>query len=162
MQKALNGGDGFKAVVTFLQRMRAIHVFDTEWDPAPEYDVLLRDLSAIGAPRVMIANIDVRMAGEAGQEINCTVLGQSARFTPKFMDDWTDLQSVLTGLNAALEAAGRYERFAALLSGDQNACVIVAHDGGLASLVETLGLPLDGHANTPIAIGMAAENHAGA
>jgi hypothetical protein len=160
MQKALNGGDGFKALVAFLQRMHAIHIFDTEWNPVSEYDVLLRDLSGMGAPRVTITDIDVQMAGEACHEVNCTVVDQPARFIPKFMGEWTDLQSVLTGLNAALEAAGRYERFAALLSGDTNACVIVAHDAGLASLAETLGLPLDAHANTPIAIGMAAENHA--
>lgn len=159
MQMALNTGDGFKAVTAFLERVRAVHTFDTEWDPVPDYEVLLRQLSRISAPRVTIEDIDVQMDGEACREVNCTVAGQPARFSPQFMGDWTDLEAVLKGLNEGLAAGGHSERFASLWSGDQSACVIVGHDSGLAGLAETLGLPLDVNANAPIAIGVAAEQH---
>ena len=162
MQMALNTGDGFKAVTAFLERVRAVHTFDTEWDPVPDYEVLLRQISRIGAPRATIEDIDVQMDGEACREVNCTVAGQPARFSPKFMDDWTDLEAVLRGLNEGLAAGERPERFVNLLSGDQNACVIIGHDSGLANLAETLGLPLDVNANAPIAIGVAAEHDAAA
>ena len=77
----------------------------------------------------------------------------------EYMGDWTDVQAVLTGLNAALEQAGRPERFANLYSGDQSAYVILGDGAGLASMVETCGLPLDADANAPLAIGMAAGDH---
>jgi hypothetical protein len=162
MQKALNRGDGFKAVTAFLQRMRAIYIFDTEWDPVPDYYELLYQLARLGAPRVTIGDVELRMDGEACREVTCDVLGQAARFSPQFMGDWTDLSAVLTGLNAALAAAGRSERFANLLTGDQNACVIIGDDDGLASLVETFGLPVDANGNAAIAIGVAAEHHTAA
>jgi hypothetical protein len=73
-----------------------------------------------------------------------------------------DLDAMLGGLNKALADAGRPERFADLCSGGQEACVIVGTAEGLADLVETLGLPLEHDANTAVAIGIAAEDHAAA
>jgi hypothetical protein len=46
-------------------------------------------------------------------------------------------------LNKAVGEADRPERFADFLSGGQAACVIVGTAGGLAELIETIGLPLD-------------------
>jgi hypothetical protein len=159
MQKALDTGDGFKAVTTFLQRMRAVYSFDTEWNPVPDYGQLLSELSRIGARRVTISDIQVELEGEVCREVNCRIAGHPARFNPSFMGDWTDLEAVLGGLNAGLAAAGRLERFANLNSGGQDAYVIIGHAAGLASLVKTLGLPLDPNVNAAIAVGIAAENH---
>jgi hypothetical protein len=160
MRKALNAGDGFQAVEAFLKRMKAVYDFDTEWDPVPDYGMLLNKLSRIAAPRITITDVDVTMAGEACREVNCKIANHPARFMPEFMGDWTDLEAVLGGLNAALAAAGRLERFASLTTGDQTACVILGLEQGLASLVETLGLPLDANANAALAIGIGAEDHA--
>jgi hypothetical protein len=107
---------------------------------------------------VTISDIDAQLEGEARCEITCRIAGQPARFNPRSMDDWTDLETVLGGLNAGLAAAGRSQRFANLSSGSQDAHVIIAQAAGLASLVETLGLPLD--AIAAITAGVAAETHA--
>ncbi|NPU10676.1 HEAT repeat domain-containing protein [Bradyrhizobium sp. 83002] len=162
MQKALNGGNGYKAVTTLLQRLRAIYIFDTEWDPVPDYEALLQELARIGGPRVTITDIALQMDGEACREVACQVARQPARFSPQFMGDWTDLSAVLNGLNTALAAADRPERFANLFSGDQNACVIVGHHDGLVELETRLGLPIDPGAKAAISIGAAAEDHVAA
>jgi hypothetical protein len=159
MQKALDAGDGFNAVVDFLKQVQSVYVFDTEWNPQPEYDVLLEELSEISSPRLPIILVPEDVPEEEGTEICCHVAGHPARFNPKFMGDWTDLDAVLGGLNKALADAGRPERFANLRSGGQQACVIVGTAEGLAELVETIGLPLDCDANVTIAIGIAAEDH---
>jgi hypothetical protein len=159
MRKAIDAGDGFEAVVDFLQRVRSVYAFDTEWDPVPAYDVLLAQLSEVSSPRLPISDIVVP---EDGGEVYCRVAGHPARFNPKFMGDWTDLEAMLGGLNNALAEAGRSERFANVHSGGQDAYVIVGTAEGLAALVETVGLPLDVDANATIAIGRAAEDHAAA
>lgn len=159
MQKALDEADGFKAIDSFLQRVRAVYSFDTEWDPVPDYAELLGGLSKLGAKRLTIADVDVQLDGEASREVNCKIAGHPARFNPRFMGDWTDLAAVLGGLNAGLAAAGRADRFACLMTGDQTANVIIGRADGLADLVETLGLPLEVDANAAIAIGVAAEDH---
>jgi hypothetical protein len=159
VQNAIDGGDGFKAVVDFLQQVRSVYAFDTEWHPVPEYDVLLERLSDVSSPRLPISDIVVP---EDGGEVYCRVAGHAARFSPTFMGDWTDLEAVLGGLNNALAEAGRPERFANINSGDQNAYVIVGTAEELAVLIETVGLPLDVDANAPVAIGIAAEDHAAA
>jgi hypothetical protein len=159
MQRAIDAGDAFIAVVQFLEQVRSVYNFDTEWDPVPAYGALLAQLSEISSPRLPITNI---VAPEDGGEVSCRVAGHSARFNPKFMGDWTDLQAVLGGLNDALAEAGRSERFANLHSGGQDAYVIVGSAEGLAGLVEKLGLPLDADANATVAVGIAAEDHAAA
>jgi hypothetical protein len=143
MQKALDAGDGFNAVVDLLEQVQSVYAFDTEWNPEPEYDVLLEELSAVSSPRLPIILVPEDVPNEEGSEVCCRVAGHPARFTPKFMGKWIDLDAVLGGLNKALGDAGRPERFADLLSGGQGACVIVGTAGGLAELVETIGLPLD-------------------
>src|SRR5262249_33536360 len=135
------------------------YVFDTEWNPVPDYRELLIELSRIGTPLIQITDIHVRSDREVCQEVTCKVAGQPACFSPRFMGDWTDLEAVLGGLNGGLAAAGRPERFACLTTGDQNAFVIMGHAKGLAHLADTLGLPLDPNANAAIAIGIAAEDH---
>ena len=160
MQKALDAGDGFKAVDGFLRRMNAVYAFDTEWDPVPDYGELLKWLSWLASPRLTITDIDVQSDGEVCREVACKVAGHPARFAPQFNDDWTDLEAVLGGLNGALMAAGRPERFAGLRSFSQDAHVVVGRADGLANLVETLGLPLYSNETTPIAIQSAAEDRA--
>jgi hypothetical protein len=159
MQKALDAGDGFNAVVDFLEQVQSVYVFDTEWNPEPEYDVVLEELSEVSSPRLSIVLVPEDVPEVEGSEVCCRAAGHPARFNPKFMGDWTDLEAVLGGLNKALAEAGRPERFANLHSGGQEACVIAGATEGLAELVETIGLPLDGDANTAIAIGIAAEDH---
>lgn len=154
MQKALDVGAGFEAVESFLEHVRSVYPFDTEWNPEPEYNVLLAELSQISSPRLPIAEIVVQQGGE----VRCKVAGRPARFNPVYRGDWTDLEAVLSGLNDALAAAGLPERFANLTSGGQDAYVIVGAADGLANLVETLGLPLDEDANVTIAAGIAAED----
>lgn len=156
MQKTLDMGDGFEAVTKFLWRVRAIYSFDYERYPAPDYALLLRRLSRIGNPRVAISAIDVQMDGEVCREVNCTVAGQPARFSPHYMGYCVDLEALLRGLNDGLAAAGIPERFANLSNDDPVASVIVGYDAGLMKLVETLGLPLD-VGNAPIVGGMGAE-----
>jgi len=162
MQKALDAGDGFEAVTKFLWRVRAIHTFDMEWYPVPDYAVLLRRLTRIGGSRVKITAIRVQMDGEACREVDCTIAGQPARFAPEFWGNLVDLEVVLRGLNDSLAAAGLRERFANLRNDDPIACVIVGHDAGLTKLAETLGLPLDVGTNAPIVGEMGAEQHAAA
>jgi hypothetical protein len=160
MQKALDAGDGFKAVEGFLRRMSAVYTFDTEWGPVPDYGELLKWLSWLATPRLTITDIDMQSDGEVCREVNCKVAGHPARFTPQFNDDWTDLEAVLGGLNGALTAAGRPERFAVLHSFSQDAHVIVGRADGLANLVETLSLPLYPNENTTIANQSAAGDNA--
>jgi hypothetical protein len=119
----------------------------------------LGQLSKLGAKRLIVSDVDVQLDGEACREVNCKIAGHPARFNPRFMGDWTDLAAVLGGLNTALAAAGRVERFVCLMTGDQTANVIIGHGDGLADLVETLGLPLEVDPNAAIAIGVAAEDH---
>jgi hypothetical protein len=158
MEKAIGSGDGFNAIIKFLQRLRSVYAFDTEWDPVPDYKVLLTSLSKISSPRLPITDISLRENGE----VLCRVAGHPACFHPRFMGDWTDLQAVITGLNTALAEAGRSERFANIPSGGQDAYVIVGTQGGLAELVRTLGFPLDENGNTPVAIGYGVEELAAA
>jgi hypothetical protein len=161
MQKTLDMGDGFEAVTKFLWRVRAVYGFHYERYPAPDYAVLLRRLSRIGSSRVAITAINVQMDGEACREVNCTVAGQPARFSPRYMGYCVDLEALLRGLNDGLAAAGIPERFANLSNEDPIAFVIVGHDAGLMKLVETLGLPLD-VGNAPIVGGMGAEQFSAA
>jgi hypothetical protein len=160
MQKALDAGDGFKAVEGFLRRMSAVYSFDTEWNPVPDYGELLKWLSWLASPRLTITDIDVQSDGEVCREVTCKVAGHPARFAPQFNDDWTDLEAVLGGLNGALAAAGRPERFADLRAFSQVAHVVVGRADGLANLVETLGLPLHSNETTPIVIQSAAADRA--
>lgn len=159
IQKAIDAGDGFRAVVDFLERVRSVYGFDTEWNPVPAYDAILAELSEVSSPRLPISDTVVR---EDGGEVSCRVAGHPARFSPKFMGDWTDLEAMLGGLNNALAQAGHSGRFANLHSGGQDAYVIVGTADGLAALVETIGLPLDADANVTVAIGIAAEDHTAA
>jgi hypothetical protein len=154
MQKALDAGLGFEVIELFLKKLRSVYAFDTEWDPEPDYCELLTELSQVASPRIAIAGIEAIRG-----DVSCQVAGHPARFSPTYMGDWTDLRAVLNGLNAALEQAGRPERFANLHSGDQWAFVILGAGSGLASMVETLGFPLEADANAPVAIGMAFEGH---
>ena len=87
--------------------MKAVYDFDTEWHPVPDYGLLLNKLSRIAAPRITITDVDVTMARNICREVNCKIANHPARFTPEFIGDWTDLDAVLGGLNAALAAAGR-------------------------------------------------------
>ena len=160
MQKALDAGDGFKAVEGLLRRVSAVYSFDTEWDPVPDYGELLKWLSWLASPRLTITDIDVQWDGEVCREVNCKVAGHPARFAPQFNDDWTDLEAVLGGLNGGLAAAGRPERFAVLHDFSQLAHVVVGRADGLANLVETLGLPLYPSENTPTAIRSTNEDRA--
>jgi hypothetical protein len=158
MEKTIGSGEGFNAIINFLQRARSVYAFDTEWDPVPDYKVLLMKLSKISSPRLPISNIAIREDGE----VLCRIAGHPACFHPKFMGDWTDLQAVIVGLNAALVEAGLSERFANIQSGGQDAYVIVGTVNGLAELVETVGFPLDENGSTPAAIGYAVEEYAAA
>ena len=158
MEKAIGSGEGFQAIVNFLQRVRSVYGFDTEWYPDPDYKVLLKQLSKISSPRLPISNISIRDSGE----VSCSIAGHPACFHPRFMGDWTDLEAVIVGLNSALAEAGRSERFANIQSGGQDAYVILGTIDGLAELVEKVGFPLDESGNAPLVIGYAVEQHAAA
>ena len=106
MHDALDAGLGFQAVESFLQSLHSVYAFDTEWHPVPDYTELLAGLSKIASPRIAITAIKV-----IGGEVSCQLAGQPVCFSPTHMGDWTDLQTVLNGLNAALEKAGLPERF---------------------------------------------------
>jgi hypothetical protein len=94
MQKALDAGDDFNAVV-FLEQVQSVYVFDTEWNPEPEYDVLLEERSEVSSPRLPIILVPENVPGEEGSEVCRRVAGHPARFNPKFMGKWTDLDAVL-------------------------------------------------------------------
>ena len=64
MQEALDRGLGFEAVEQFLEKLRSVYSFDTEWDPEPDYCALLAELSEVSAPRVAIERAVVLCRGD--------------------------------------------------------------------------------------------------
>ena len=73
-------------------------------------------------------------------EVRLKIDGLPARFVPKPLGRWVDIETVLAGLNATLAANDRPERFAALLGDLRH--VIIGNPDGLRDLVETPDLPL--------------------
>ena len=160
MQKALDSGDGFRAIELFLLRTRSLYTFDTESVYLPNYGAVVGKLSKISSPRLSIRRVEVDLEGDICRELRCVIADNPVRITPEFMGDWTDVAAVLSGLNFALANGRHLERFVSLSTGDQCASIILGLEDRLASLAETLGLPIDSYANAPIAIGLAAESAA--
>lgn len=142
VQKLLDSGDGFCAVEQILRPMRAAYIFDVEWDPVPDYNKLLIQLSKILPNNLKITEIVPTMERGVFRSIECKIAGHPARIDPKYDGDWTDIDAVLMSLNSALDQSMNAERFACLDSGSQIAYVVVAHAERLANLVATLGLPV--------------------
>jgi hypothetical protein len=101
---------------------------------------------------------DIVVPGEEG-EVCDRVAGHPARFNPKFMGDWTDLEAVLGGLNNAVAEADRPERFANIHSGAKAPTRSSARLKVSRTWPRQVGLPLDDKANAAIAIGMVADDH---
>lgn len=142
VQKLLDSGDGFCAVEQFLRPMRAAYIFDVEWDPSPDYNELLIQLSKILPDNLKITEIASTIERGVFRSIECKIAGHPACIVPKYDGDWTDIDAVLMGLNSALGQSMNSERFACLDSGSQIAYVIVANAERLANLVAALGLPV--------------------
>lgn len=141
LQKALDKGDGYSAIHSFLQRTRAACLFETKSGGAPDYGQVLSDLSKTFSRRLLISEIDPLVYDENCREITCKVDGLQTRLNPKPMGKYIDLEAVLNGLNASLATAGKGERFVSLR--DDGACVIFGDGRGILELVDSLGLPLD-------------------
>ncbi len=145
-------GDGFDAVLGLLFDLDALHAFDAKhFLVPPEYDDLLDGLARVAAPRVVLSAWSLspaarRTTDDEGKErlsheIRLLVDGAPARVEVADYGRWRDVAGLLGGLNAALAAAGRAERFATLRSEDQGVYVVVATEAGVDALRAELDFP---------------------
>jgi hypothetical protein len=137
----------FVALQDLLHEAKILTLFDREyWRTPIDYDDVIRVLSrgSAGVFEPEAIAQEYREAGSAsgGYSVEFLYGGKLHAFMARDGGDWIDVESLLAGLNGALAASGRKERFQELLSSDQIAIIVFAEEAGLRRAASELYLPL--------------------
>jgi hypothetical protein len=141
MRRRLNEGDGFGAVVTLLERLKAVWSFDGEQGEPPVYGTLLQELRKTW-PEWPLTDPVIRMDPsdlDFCHQVSLKISDLPVTFFPKKMDDWVDVNGMIAAFNQAFETHDQSNRFGVLL-GDLNH-VVMYDVSGIQPLL-ALDLPL--------------------
>jgi hypothetical protein len=142
LRYAVDREGAFSAMVAFLVETRSAANFDAESATVPpDYNDLIAELTEIASPRLDITDA---VFDESQMTLTLQLFGRTVTIVPKFMGDWFDVEAVLAGLNEAIIAAGRSERFVDLTTGGQDACVVLGDAEGIDRPINDFHLPVEG------------------
>jgi hypothetical protein len=125
MRRRLSEGDGFSAVVTLLERLKAVWSFDGEQGEPPAYGTLLRELRKTW-PECPLTDLVILMDPSDRDycyHISLKIADLPVTFFPKKLDDWVDVNGMIVAFNQAFETHGQSTRLGVLL-GDLNHVVM--------------------------------------
>jgi hypothetical protein len=129
-------------VVLELLGKRRVTWFDRETgDVVSDHAALCEQL----APLAGVKDLEAEQTGTARDKrytVRVAAAACEQRFTVDNRGDWYDLDAVLRGLDALLEALGRPERYFALETGDQSAIVVCAPGAKFRDASGALGIPI--------------------
>ena len=153
------GSRFFQWVSVMVREGRAAH-FDAETGTFPNRhdELILKELREAGGGLFQPTRaIEVWRKDGEYYDVAFEQRGKWYRFSAENLGDWYDVDAVMDAANRALEDAGVLERFQSIVTGGQDALLVLAKTESLEAAARELSLPTEENAESARELGKAFE-----